>query len=129
MRRLLLSTLFVVAVAGLVALPAGGTTRGKNGPIVYSRLGTLWIVSPDGTGARKLPHVPRTEDDNPDWSPDGKRIAFERCSQTNCEVWTAQTDGAHAKRLGPNCLAKADDACGDRSTPSWSPDGKRVAFG
>ena len=127
--RMLLTALFATVVAGLVALPAAGTTRGQNGPILYSRFGTLWIVNPDGTGARKLPHVPGTEDDNPDWSPDGTRIAFERCSQTNCEVWTARAGGTHATRIGPNCLAKPDATCEDRSTPTWSPSGKQIAFG
>ena len=80
MRRILLITFLATVVAGLVALPAAGTTRGKNGPILYSKFGQmLWTVNPDGTGARKLPHVPRTLEDNPDWSPDGTRIAFDRC--------------------------------------------------
>jgi TolB protein len=114
----------------LQALPASGTTPGKNGLIVYQRFGVfLEVVNSDGTGVRRLPHVRRTEDDNPDWSPDGTRIVFERCSQTNCEVWTAHSDGTHAKRLGPNCLNRPDEACGDRSTPSWSPNGTQIAFG
>lgn len=35
-----------VVVACLIVLPAGGTTSGKNGPILYSRFGT---VTPRGT--------------------------------------------------------------------------------
>ena len=76
----------------------------------------LWTVNPDGTGARKLPHVPRTLEDNPDWSPDGTRIAFDRC-KTNCEVWTARADGTHGTRLGPDCLDRPGTACEDRTVP------------
>jgi Tol biopolymer transport system component len=83
---------------------------------------------PDGTGARKLPHVPRTLEDNPDWFPNGTRIAFDRC-KTNCEVWTTRADGTHGTRLGPDCLDRPDTSCEDRTVPAWSPNGKQLAFG
>jgi len=61
-------------------------------------------------------------DGNPQFSPDGRRIAF--CSLRSgdaMEVWVANTDGSSAEQLthGPGRFQ-----CG----PSWSPDGRRIAF-
>jgi TolB protein len=127
-----LSRALCILVVGLVALggatgAALATAPGRNGQIVYAHFPTLWVLNADGSGARKLPWVKRSEADNPDWSPDGKRIAFDRCA-VKCEIWTIDSDGTNQKRLGPDCLRKAG-VCQDRTTPAWSPDGRRIAFG
>jgi Tol biopolymer transport system component len=45
--------------------------------IVFSRQGTIWIMSPDGSNAHLLPGQPGdTAYFNPRWSPDGSMIAF-----------------------------------------------------
>lgn len=127
-RRRLLLVALALACVGLTALPAQGTAPGRNGQLVYARFPTLWVVNADGTGEHKLPHLERSEDSDPDWSPDGSRIAFDRCAE-KCEIWTANPDGSKPKRLGPNCLRRTDSGCPDRGFPSWSPDAKRIAFG
>ena len=109
-------------------MSAPGTAPGANGQIVYAKFPRLWVVNPDGSGERKLPHIARSEDVAPDWSPDGSRIAFTRCA-VKCELWVVRADGTGAKRIGPSCLRRPDDACLDRGTASWSPDGRRLAFG
>ncbi len=53
---------------------------------------------------------------NPQWSPDGKQIAF--VSET--ALWTVNSDGTH-------CQVLTDHPSGN-SEPRWSPDGSRIAF-
>jgi TolB protein len=123
----LLVVLVVVGIAVVVVSSGSATAPGKNGQIVYAKFPRLWVISSDGTGERKLPHPKGSEDTNPDWSPNGSKLAFERCSKW-CEVWTVSKDGTAPRRLGPNCL-HASSACKDRGGPAWSPDGTKIAFG
>jgi Tol biopolymer transport system component len=61
-------------------------------------------------------------DFHPDFSPDGRRIAFESLrSMEGNAIWLAEADGSQPSRLtrGPGH---------HQGAPSWSPDGERIAF-
>jgi Tol biopolymer transport system component len=65
------------------------------------------------------------EDHEPQWSPNGKKIAFVRLNTTatprNAEaIEVMNADGSHIRRLTPFRLDAAD--------PRWSPNGKQLLF-
>jgi Tol biopolymer transport system component len=72
--------------------------------------------------ARRLIASTRS-DDNPQFSPDGRRIAFvsDRSSGIDAQIRTANSDG-----LNPLPLTSLSG--GSTNSPRWSPDGKRIAF-
>ena len=98
--------------------PAGAASKPKQtasadlpgGRIAFRRYldygqtqGAIFTVNPDGSDERQLTEPPEgMVDDHPDWSPDGKRIAFERCAEGEpCRVFTVAADGASRRRSRP----------------------------
>jgi hypothetical protein len=77
-------------------------------------------MNADGTQPTRLTWN-RTVDANPAWSPDGTRIAFERCCpQGTTDIWVMNADGTGRSRLttGPS----------NETQPTWSTDGSTIAF-
>jgi len=148
MRRvtLLVGAVVVVVALALVQLGDSATDQGL---LVFGSVripqadarfadsfSNLFLLRPDGTGLRRLTRV-REVQTGATWSPDGRRIAFSRGVQTGChggscgndmvaEIWVIDAAGTNAKRLTHE-LAEGWDATRDYS-PTWSPDGKQIAF-
>ena len=70
----------------------------------------------DGSQQENLTQSLRAQATNPDWSPDGKKIAF----RSRSDIFLMKANGTGHTNLTEN-RAKAD-------TPTWSPDGKKIAF-
>jgi TolB protein len=88
--------------------------------------GTIWLMNPDGSNPRRLTEPPQVlgylgaRDGMPDWSPDGRLIAFTRSYRGRRDIYVIHPDGTGLRRLTKQA--------GLHSFPSWSPDGKRIVF-
>lgn len=86
----------------------------------------LYAVRPDGTGLRRLTRN-RVDDFYPAISPDGKRIAFVSSRSGDDDLYVMNLDGSGLRALTRNSATPAGLSIQDEA-PSWSPDGRRIAF-
>lgn len=87
----------------------------------------IYVINADGTGATQLTNDSAT-DLAPSWSPDGERIAFVSNRGGTYEVYVMSSNGSGQIRLTSGCDCNGSDRNGTPVTPSWSPDGERIAF-
>jgi len=124
-------------VAFFLAVAAGSASPQPPGLIAFVRENPtradvnasfdLWVVGAEGRGARKLVGTPGW-DEHPAWSPDGRRIAFDKGIYEagtdedflkSIDVWTVGVDGHGSKNVTHD---------GSASDPAWSPRGDALAY-
>ncbi len=82
----------------------------------FSGWGEVYVMYADGSALRNLTRDPRTEW-RPEWSPDGRKIAFGRLEPgERSEIVVMNADGSGKRTLA------------DGGGPVWSPDGRKIAF-
>src|SRR5208337_2524819 len=64
-------------------------------------------------------------DENPAWSPDGRRIAFSSARNSTNEIFVMDSDGRNLVNL---THADKHSSMDNAYNPAWSPDGSRIAF-
>ena len=82
-------------------------------------VGNLWIMKTDGSGHQKLTSR-ETDESNPRWSPDGRRLAFTSNTDEGSEIYMYW--------LSSGKFAKISQLPFSPTSLTWSPDGKQLAF-
>ena len=102
----------------------------KGGRFIFARIfldANIWRQELQHDGGRLPPPPPSplisstAADQNPQYSPDGTRIAFQSTRSGYAEIWLCASDGT---QCGPLTSLHGSPA----GTPRWSRDGKRIAF-
>src|SRR5688572_10731169 len=112
-----ISTLLTLALAPGVS----ATVPARNGLIAFqaeTEQGLqIFTVRPNGHDLRQITHIDG-DATLPDWSPDGRRIAF---AVNECAVAVMDADGGNL-----SVIASHPDVC--QSDPSFTPDGSRLVY-
>jgi DNA-binding winged helix-turn-helix (wHTH) protein/Tol biopolymer transport system component len=116
----------------LGGISAGCVTFSRDGRFVAYVLypeGTLWKANRDGSNPVRLSDPPISAH-SPRWSPDGKQIVFTDLANVTSsivdsrlsEVYVVSAEGGSPQRILP-------DDNGSEGDPTWSPDGRGIAYG
>ena len=87
--------------------------------VAFAYAGDLWVVPRNGRQARRLTSTPGVETE-PQFSPDGSRIAYTATVAGNTDVYVVTVNGGDPKRLTYHP--------GLDAVRGWTPDGRRVIF-
>lgn len=86
--------------------------------VAYSALGDLYVGEQGREPVRLTSSA--AVDLYPDWSPDGRRIAFVSDRSGEMELHLIDPESGDVEKVAPGYFPA--------SSPSWSPDGERIAF-
>jgi Tol biopolymer transport system component/imidazolonepropionase-like amidohydrolase len=92
--------------------PDGGT-------LALDLVGRIWTLPVEGGEATPLTD-PFGDARQPQWSPDGARIAFQAYWTGDYDVWVIDADGSNLEQITSGPF--------DDREPIWSPDGARILF-
>jgi Tol biopolymer transport system component len=133
------TAIFVVHVdgSGERKLAGGPSSRGDPGvfggnawspdgrKIAFTDRHGVAVISPDGSGRRRLTRRASVLWSGASWSPDGRELAFAGSEA----IWVVRANGTGLRRLVSATAAGLDvGSTGGLGLPVWSPDGRTLAF-
>jgi Tol biopolymer transport system component len=123
------SSALLVAALCLAGFSPAAATEGlssqdpTNGSIAFGRFDpaidnfSLWVAKANGTHQKRVTEGPANFSD---WSPDGRRIAFDFPDGMDVHIGTIAPDGTDRRTL--------TTATGVQEAPDWSPDGEWITY-
>lgn len=105
-------------------LASGSASAGSAGPPSI-QVPYVFVMNADGSDQVQLLDSPAAE---PDWSPDGRQIVFSSDESWTLEGVTEDCDLYVASVDDPDTASRLTNGPGCERDPSWSPDGKKIAF-
>lgn len=103
-------------------VPSGGPSWSADGAkMSFMKQGHIYVMNTDGTGVVRL-FADSAADSPPHWSPDGTRLAFERCCDSlgYSQIFIITSQGTGLVQLTTDARF--------HESPVWSPDGMKIAF-
>jgi Tol biopolymer transport system component len=139
MRKLATSIGLLAILTATAVSTSQATTPGRNGLIVYAKearegygVYQLFTIRPDGTARRQITRVEGSAF-LPEWSPDGKLIAFEHETSpgqptANRSVALISARGTGLRELTPTGPEPQPTGRVRDGNPAFTPDGKWIVF-
>src|SRR5215203_3241035 len=97
----------------------------NSGKLIYADdPGRIQVINADGTGQTQLTAGGSILDDDPVYSPDGSRIAFNRRNGFKTDICIMNADGTNVVTVISSDVTSESH----NRDPSWSPDGSKFVF-